>query len=88
MITADIDGKGNFYVHTDDIDGEWSEPLLVDQPGYDPSLFFDDDGRVYLTAAGGGISQCEIDITTGSRLGPSQQVWSGTGGAYPEGPHL
>jgi xylan 1,4-beta-xylosidase len=63
----------------------------VDQGGYDPFLFFDDDGRVYFTSSGAadrpGICQCGIDIRTGRRLSDTRFVWSGTGGAYPESPH-
>lgn len=48
MVTTNMSGKGNFYVWTDDIRGEWSDPIWVSQKGIDPSLFFDDDGTVYL----------------------------------------
>ena len=36
----------------------------------------------------GGIQQSEIDIATGKLLSTPQLIWSGTGGAHPEGPHL
>jgi xylan 1,4-beta-xylosidase len=104
MVTTNMSGGGNFYVHTHDPFGEWSEPIWVDQSGIDPSLFFDDDGRVYLTSNWierfpppdevdpvdpvWGIQQSEIDIVTGKRLTEPQRIWSGTGGRYPEGPHL
>jgi xylan 1,4-beta-xylosidase len=104
MITTNVTGGGNFYVHTRDPFGEWSEPIWVDQGGIDPSLFFDDDGRVYLTSNyatptpvpdeidpatfSWGIQQSEIDVTTGRRLSEPRPIWSGTGGKYPEAPHL
>ncbi|MGE5551282.1 MAG: glycoside hydrolase family 43 protein [Bacteroidota bacterium] len=92
MTTTNVTRGGNFYVWTEDPGGEWSEPIWVDQGGIDPSLFFDDDGRVYFTSNGGGdergIYQCEIEIATGRRLTESRYIWSGTGGAYPEAPHL
>ena len=84
----------NFYVHADEPTGEWSEPVFVDQGGIDPSLFFDDDGKVYFTSNGTGWAgvrgayQCEIDLATGRRLGNTHFVWAGTGGQYPEAPHL
>jgi xylan 1,4-beta-xylosidase len=72
--------------------------------GIDPSLFFDDDGRVYLTSTydpgtnawanpdttdpGWGIQQSEIDIATGGLLTEPRVIWSGIGGSNPEGPHL
>ena len=38
----------NYMVYTDDIYGEWSEPLYLNSIGFDPSLFHDRDGRKYL----------------------------------------
>lgn len=94
MVTTNkSEGHGNFFVHTKDPAGEWSEPVLLDQGGIDPDLFFDDDGKVYLTTAGSSgcaarICQSEIDIKTGKRLSEIKPLWSGTGGSSPEGPHL
>ena len=94
MVTTNkSEGHGNFFVRTKDPAGEWSEPILLDQGGIDPSLFFDDDGKVYLTSAGSSgctarICQSEIDIETGKRLSEVKPLWSGTGGSSPEGPHL
>jgi len=86
MITTNCTTGGNFIVSTDDPAGEWSEPVWVDQPGIDPSLFFDDDGAVYFT--GTGITQFRIDPLTGKALSEKKTIWSGTGGSSPEGPHL
>jgi len=97
MITTNTDGGGNFYVTAKDPAGPWSEPVWVgEQGGIDPSLFFDEDGTVYLTTNGGapggkgprGIYQSTIDVATGRLLSPPRHVWGGTGGRYPEGPHL
>lgn len=89
MVTTNVSDRGNFYVWTDDPAGEWSEPVWVDQGGIDPSLCFDDDGRVYFTSQGDdGCYQSEIDAATGRRLTEPRRIWSGTGGAYPEAPHL
>ncbi len=84
---------GNFIVWTDDIYGEWSDPVWIDQGGIDPSLFFDDDGKVYFSSTydlpdSQAIGQCEIDIATGRRLTDTRIVWEGSGGKYPEGPHM
>ncbi len=91
-----IPGQGfrNFFVHTDDPAGEWSDPVWIAQGGIDPSLWFDDSGKVYWTGNGTGwapvrgIYQSEIDITTGKLLTPTEFLWPGTGGGYPESPHL
>ena len=93
MTTTNHSDRGNFYVFAKDPAGEWSDPVWVDQGGIDPSLFFDDDGRVYYTSTGkikgqSGIVQSEIDIATGKRLTPVRFLWEGSGGCAPEGPHL
>jgi alpha-N-arabinofuranosidase len=63
--------------------------VWIEQDGIDPSLFFDDNGRVYFTwTHSGGIDQFQIDIQTGQPLTDPRLVWSGTGGRYPEAPHL
>lgn len=86
MITTNNSGGGNFIVWTDDPAGEWSEPLWVDKPGIDPSLLFDDDGTVYFTAVGN--FQGRIDMATGRVTERVGQIWPGSGGKHPEGPHL
>jgi alpha-N-arabinofuranosidase len=93
MVTTNVRGTGNFYVTARDAAGPWSEPVsLSSVPGIDPSLLFDDDGRVYLTRQGGGerggIYQQELDVRRGVVIGDPQMIWSGTGGTWPEGPHL
>ena len=95
MVTTNVSHRGNFYVHTDNPAGEWSDPIWVDQPGIDPSLLFDDDGKAYFVTNGAkdhahgnrGAFQSEIDIATG-KLGDCRHLWNGTGGQYPEGPHV
>jgi xylan 1,4-beta-xylosidase len=92
MITTNVSHKGNFFVTAKDPAGPWSEPIWINMPGgIDPSLFFDDDGKVYLTSTGSapGIYMAQIDVATGKLLtSPPKIVWKGTGGRYPEGPHL
>jgi alpha-N-arabinofuranosidase len=94
-ITTNVDGGGNFYVTAKDPAGPWSEPVwLREFGGIDPSLFFDDDGTVYLTGLSRppgqprGIYQTTLDVKTGKTLQPARLVWDRTGTRYPEGPHL
>ncbi len=93
MVTTNVTNGGNFYVWTDDIHGEWSEPIYVEQGGIDPSLYFE-DGRAYFMSNGtdengkARIFQCEIDIATGKKRTESQPVWEGCGGRFLESPHL
>lgn len=93
MVTTNMSGKGNFYVWTDNIRGEWSDPIWISQKGIDPSLFFDDDGTVYLLstidgAEGQGIGQSVLNLETGTLITEPKLIWYGSGGKYPEGPHL
>lgn len=92
MITTNVSHGGSFFVTAKDPAGPWSEPVWLDIPGggIDPSLFFDDDGKVYLTSTGSapGIYASQIDVATGKLLTTPRIVWEGTGGRYPEGPHL
>ncbi|GGF76021.1 glycoside hydrolase 43 family protein [Paenibacillus albidus] len=93
MITTDVRGSGNFYVTATDPAGPWSEPIPVPYGGIDPSLFFDDDGKVYVTAQQGAdydshVIQYEINIATGEAFSEPQVVWRGDGGPWTEGPHL
>ncbi|SPO02019.1 probable xylosidase/arabinosidase [Cephalotrichum gorgonifer] len=91
---GDEDISENFIVSTTDIwGGEWSDPVYFDFKGIDPSLLFDDDGKVYLqgSAAPGPMTKInlfEIDLKTGKKLSEERTLWEGTGGIYPEGPHI
>jgi alpha-N-arabinofuranosidase len=88
MITTNVSGKGNFLVHTKDPAGEWSDPIWLEQAGIDPSLYFEGD-KCYLTSnPDNKIYLSEINPLTGEQLTPSKAIWSGTGGRYPEGPHM
>ncbi len=93
MTTTNDTTHQNFYVWTEDIYGEWSEPIFVDQGGIDPSMYFEGD-KVFFMSNGAddngisGIVQCEIDIETGKKLTPGRTIWQGSGGRYLESPHL
>lgn len=89
MTTTNISGGGNFLVTSGDPAGQWSDPVWIDHPGIDPDLFFDEDGTVYYTTSyNQGIYQSRIDARTGQRLSEARLIWSGTGGQYPESPHI
>lgn len=87
MITTNVSDKGNFLVTSTDPAGPWSEPLWLSQGGIDPSLYFE-DGHCYMVSNPSGITLCEIDPKTGEKLSESKTLWNGTGGRYPEGPHI
>jgi alpha-N-arabinofuranosidase len=81
--------------------GPWSDPYwLKDCPGIDSSLFFDDDGKAYLTGTredknpDGTRSQAiwvsEIDLDRMCLVGGARTIWGGAlkNCASPEAPHL
>ncbi len=82
------DNRGNFIVTADDPAGEWSDPLPLPFEGIDPSLFFDDDGRVYYLGTDYNIYLHELNLKTGEPIGEKHYLWQGTGANNPEGPHL
>ena len=92
MVTTLVDGGGNFYVTAKNPAGPWSEPVWLDRDGIDPSLLFDDDGTVYCTRhegmGDGYIAQSKLNLETGKLEGSLKEIWRGTGGVWPEGPHL
>lgn len=88
MITTNTSDRGNFLVYTDNPSGEWSEPVWIKQGGIDPSLYFE-DGHCYMVSnPDGAIWLCEINPKTGEMLTESKRLWAGTGGRFPEGPHI
>ena len=40
----------NYLITAEDIHGPWSEPTALNNFGFDPSLFHDDDGRKYMVS--------------------------------------
>ena len=91
LITTNIGTEpgGTFYVTAKNPEGPWSKPIYVGVEGYDPDLFFDDTGQVYVTYSNGiAILQVQIDIETGKIITEPVQIWEGTGGRFPEGPHV
>ena len=59
VITTGVDGAGgNFVVTATDPAGEWSDPYYLPEiDGIDPSIFFDEDGRTYITHNGPPIGE-------------------------------
>ncbi|PKS10066.1 hypothetical protein jhhlp_004691 [Lomentospora prolificans] len=68
-------------------DAGWSDPVTFSPTRIDPDLFWDDEeGKVY--AATQGIILQELDLETGELSEPPIELWNGTGGVWPEGPHF
>ena len=81
----------NYLIWTDDIRGEWSEPVYLNSIGFDPSLFHDADGRKYLINMVNGFKGVlvqELDPDTWKLVGERKKVYSGSGIGCTEGPHM
>lgn len=68
----------------------WPGPIHFDFDGYDPGLFWDDDGQAYVVGSHPwqirpGIDLAPLNLETGE-VGEQETVWNGTGGVAPEGP--
>ncbi|MEN3307596.1 MAG: xylan 1,4-beta-xylosidase [Micromonosporaceae bacterium] len=96
LVTTNLWDGGHLLVTAHDPAGPWSVPVrLPELPGIDPDLAWDEDGRCLLTysvfpvdGGQGAIQQVPIDPGTGRLLGTPRALWSGTGLAYPEAPHV
>ncbi|SDW70405.1 alpha-N-arabinofuranosidase [Lutibacter oricola] len=77
-----VAGKNNFFVTATNPEGPWSNPIwLPEVEGIDPSLFFDDNGKVYIIYNSDApdkkplyeghrtIKMYEIDVVKGSVVG-------------------
>tara|TARA_R110002003_G_scaffold140_13_gene12828 strand:- start:7378 stop:9108 length:1731 start_codon:yes stop_codon:yes gene_type:complete len=67
-------------------DNAWSDPVIFHPDKIDPDLFWDDDGTLYVATQ--GIVLQTLDLETGALSQPPISLWNGTGGVWPEGPHL
>ncbi|MGB5258854.1 MAG: glycoside hydrolase family 43 protein [Woeseiaceae bacterium] len=101
ITTNNVNGKlVNFIVTATDPRGPWSAPnVLEGAPGIDPSLFFDDDGRVWYVGnhippdpefpGQAEIWLQEVDIEAMALIGERYYLWRGCcGGVWAEGPHI
>lgn len=96
LITTNVSAarNGHLIITADDPAGPWSDPVFTDELiGIDPDLTWDADGTCYLTWSSyepelTGIAQVAIDPSTGRVLGEPRLLWTGTGLAWPESPHL
>ncbi|NYV77978.1 glycoside hydrolase family 43 protein [Streptomyces sp. UH6] len=96
MITTNHTHRaGLLLVTAEDPAGPWSDPVWIDAPpGVDPDLAWDRDGTCLVTWSGADatgrsvVVQAALDPLAGKLLEEPRQLWSGTGGKYPEAPHL
>ncbi len=88
----------NYLVTTQDICGEWSEPIYLNGSGFDPFLFHDDDGRSWLinmqfdyrpwNIRFAGIVMQEYSKEEKRLVGEPKNIFVGTTRRVTEGPHI
>lgn len=101
VITTNMSmGCKNFIVTADNPKGPWSDIHVIEgADGIDPSLFFDDDGRVYYTGTTRAVEAdvsyqaiwgSEIDLAEMKLVGERKILWRGAmiDAVAPEGPHI
>ena len=91
---------GNFLMTAAHPAGPWSAPVWLDADGIDPSIFFDDDGRVWVHGTRLArepqwhdqteVWVRELDPQTMALVGPEHVVWNGAlrDVVWAEAPHL
>lgn len=93
--------KGTMMLTSRDPHAGWSNPIWIEGwPGIDPSLFFDDDGTVYICGnesaqstpeekvESPGIYMSRIDVDSGTIVSARRCICRGITGSNPEGPHM
>lgn len=88
----------NYLVTSPTIDGEWSDPVHVNSSGFDPSIFQDDDKRMYFAnmlwdhRSGhnrfGGIVLQEYSPAERMLVGERRLIFGGTEIGFTEAPHI
>lgn len=87
----------NFLVTAKDIMGPWSLPIALNNFGFDPSMFHDEDGRKYVVSMvtdhripkkyAGRIVLQEYDTGKRCMTGPVREIYKGEK-IFLEGPHI
>ncbi|HCT91077.1 MAG TPA: glycoside hydrolase family 43 protein [Lachnospiraceae bacterium] len=87
----------NYLITATDIRGPWSEPVMLNNFGFDPSLFHDDDGRKYIVSMStdhrvpkkyaGRLVLQEYDPVKKAMTGPVRDIYKADK-IFLEGPHI
>ncbi len=87
----------NYLITTDDINGEWSEPVYLNSLGFDPSMFHDADGRKWLLSLDNhyrenqrfnGLRLQEYDPVSKRLVGDIYKIYTEPHGELVEGSHI
>lgn len=77
----------NYIVWADNITGPWSDPVYINSTGFDPALYFDDDGACYYmnmlldfnsVKVTGGITLQDFDIQSMTTTSDPVLIFPGT----------
>lgn len=87
----------NYLITAADIHGPWSDPVGLNNFGFDPSMFHDDDGRKYIVSMStdhrvpkkyvGRLVLQEYDAVRKKMIGPVRDIYKADG-IFLEGPHI
>jgi len=66
-------------------DEAWKAPIRYTPDYIDPDIFWDCDGKAYITSAGTYLQ--EVNLANGSLSNPVN-IWNGSEGLFLEGPHI
>lgn len=87
----------NYLVTAENIHGPWSEPTALNNFGFDPSLFHDDNGKKYMVSMvtdhrvpkkyAGRLVLQEFDTEQKKMVGPVRDIYCADG-IFLEGPHI
>lgn len=87
----------NYLITASDIRGPWSEPVELNNFGFDPSLFHDEDGRKYMVSMStdhrvpqkyaGRLVLQEYDPVKKAMTGPVRDIYKAER-IFLEGPHI
>jgi xylan 1,4-beta-xylosidase len=86
MVTTNVSLGRHLIVSATDPAGPWSDPVYLELPHLDPSMAWDENGDCWMTVS--GVESYRIDPWTGEVFEGPVPMWSGTGGQFPEAPHL
>ncbi|KAK1760276.1 Non-reducing end alpha-L-arabinofuranosidase BoGH43A [Echria macrotheca] len=70
-------------------DASWSDPVIFYPNKIDPDLFWDSSDNKNPYVATQSVILQQLDLQSGNLTPqPALSLWNGTGGVWPEGPHL
>lgn len=87
----------NYLITTEDINGEWSEPIYLNSLGFDPSMFHDKNGKKWLLSLDNhyrenqrfnGLHIQEYDPIQKKLVGEIYKLYTEPNGELVEGSHI